>query len=80
MKALALFGGTCYYFGENETIQKKVVVFSIGFYFSLKMKRFKFKGGIYHEHFISVWWWDEFVNFGGSFEQGSPKQRSYLGS
>ncbi len=42
------------------------------------MKRFKFKGGIYHEHFISVWWRDEFVNFGGGFEQGSPKQRSYL--
>ncbi|WP_268814767.1 hypothetical protein [Pediococcus acidilactici] len=40
MKALALFGGACYYFGENETIQKKVV-FSREFYFHPKNETFQ---------------------------------------
>lgn len=41
LKALALFRGACYYFGENETIQKKVVVFSRKFYFYPKNETFQ---------------------------------------
>ncbi|GAC45425.1 hypothetical protein PLO_0897 [Pediococcus acidilactici NGRI 0510Q] len=41
MKALALFRGACYYFGENETIQKKVVMFSRKFYFYSKNETFQ---------------------------------------
>ncbi|EHJ20664.1 hypothetical protein KIW_09415 [Pediococcus acidilactici MA18/5M] len=41
LKALALFRGACYYFGENETIQKKVVMYSIGFYFYPKNETFQ---------------------------------------